>query len=531
MKRKLMLGGLLLSLCLLIGCTSQTADPETTTLRVLTERSLSDGMNYQAEQIAAAFVASHDGVTVEIEFPPEDEDERTLYLYQMRTEIMAGGGPDVYLLPTKGVLNKEFSTAYGDGVETYEVEPLFADINLSIRNGVFQDIGTYYDQDSDLRTEALNQTVMDAGVFEGKRYVLPLRYNMPVLLTNPGNPRLMRSDDLTLLDVADQAIAADDPVLSIPLEMPSDFSALSPALDYDTGRVLVSQEEIARYLWLYQQICAIRTGPLVDFFETEFQRIHARTPEEYMDSSLIEYEIFPIGLSRYCEAHYFCSVHAYWSTASLPFFAGDLCDALDNAGIAQYLGLDAAAQPLRTADGAATAEVTYFGAVGAGCENPALAYQFLREFLSEDAQWELLRPRTDFSHADIWNIPPQVQNWGLVEYSMPVRIQGAVPYLWDTIQYQVYGGGVRKWGYTFGEDPKGTAAVAFHNQITLTDEDLPILFTPIDEVRFPVTLPKDESMAWALAQLNEEDGTPTDVDIDALAEQLYRNLWWHLAEG
>ena len=143
MKRKLMLGGLLLSLCLLIGCTSQTADPETTTLRVLTERSLSDGMNYQAEQIAAAFVASHDGVTVEIEFPPEDEDERTLYLYQMRTEIMAGGGPDVYLLPTKGVLNKEFSTAYGDGVETYEVEPLFADINLSIRNGVFQDIGTY----------------------------------------------------------------------------------------------------------------------------------------------------------------------------------------------------------------------------------------------------------------------------------------------------------------------------------------------------------------------------------------------------
>ena len=35
-----------------------------------------------------------------------------------------------------------------------------------------------------------------------------------------------------------------------------------------------------------QQICAIRTGPLVDFFETEFQRIHARTPEEYMDSLL-----------------------------------------------------------------------------------------------------------------------------------------------------------------------------------------------------------------------------------------------------
>ena len=74
-------------------------------------------------------------------------------------------------------------------------------------------------------------------------------------------------------------------------------------------------------------------------------------------------------------------------------------------------------------------------------------------------------------------------------------------------------------------------AKRFKNAIILTDEDLPILFTPIDEVRFPVTLPEDESMAWALAQLNEEDGTPTDVDIDALAGQLYQNLWWHLAEG
>ncbi len=531
MKQRILLGGLLLSLCLLVSCAAQTAVQEPLTFQVLTEHSPSDGMNYQLEQIAAAFLAEHDDVTVEIEYLPIDAEERSMYFYQLRVEIMAGRGPDIYLLPTEGILYQEISTVYAEGVEAYEVEPLFADINQAVRNGVFQDISAYYDRDSALHTEALNQAVMDAGVFDGQRYVLPLRYDMPVLLTNPDDSRLMRSDDLTLLDVAEQAIAADNPALSIALEMPSDYSAFARVFDYDTGKVLVSQEEIARYLRLYQRVCAIRTEPLADFLAAEFQRIHAKAPEDFIDSIQGQDEIFPPGIPRYCEAHYFCSVHAYWSTAGLPFYAGDLCNALDNAGIAQYLGLDAAAQPLRTADGAAAAEVTYFGAVGAGCENPALAYRFLREFLSEEAQWELLRPRTDFSHADIWNIPPQVQNWGLVEYSMPVRIKGAVPYLWGTIQYQVYGGGVRKWGYTFGDDPKGTAAVAFHNTITLTDEDLPILFAPIDEVRFPVTLPEDESMAWALAQLNEEDGTPTDVDIDALAEQLHQNLWWHLAEG
>ena len=36
-----------------------------------------------------------------------------------------------------------------------------------------------------------------------------------------------------------------------------------------------------------------------------------------------------------------------------------------------------------------TALVNYYGAVGADCEQPALAYDFLREFLTEDSQWEI----------------------------------------------------------------------------------------------------------------------------------------------
>jgi len=50
-------------------------------------------------------------------------------------------------------------------------------------------------------------------------------------------------------------------------------------------------------------------------------------------------------------------------------------------------------------------------------------------------------------------------------------------------------------------------------------------------VRFPVILPEEESFEHALTLLNEEDGTPTDVDIDALAQQVYQSLWFHLMEG
>ena len=40
-----------------------------------------------------------------------------------------------------------------------------------------------------------------------------------------------------------------------------------------------------------------------------------------------------------------------------------------------------------------------------------------------------------------------------------------------------------------------------------------------------------DTLQSALAQLNNDDGTPTDVDIDKLAQQVWTDLWWHLAEG
>ena len=65
----------------------------------------------------------------------------------------------------------------------------------------------------------------------------------------------------------------------------------------------------------------------------------------------------------------------------------------------------------------------------------------------------------------------------------------------------------------------------------MTDEDLPVLSRSIDEVRFPIYLSGERALSGVLARLNQEDGTPTDVDIDELAGEVWQNLWWHLAEG
>lgn len=541
-RHKCLLSTFALSLCLLVSCAAQTAVQEPVTLRVLTEKSTSDGMNYQAEEIAKQFMETHDGVTVQLEFLPIEKEERTLFLYQMRSEIMAGGGPDVYLLPSGDSLFLDYSTPalFTSGLtKTLTVEPLFPDVRLAMINGIFQDINTYYINDSSLQKQALNHAVMEAGVLDGQRYVLPLRYNLPVLMQSSDDTRVDVTEQTSILDLAELAVSTGDTALALVLEMPDDFSCFPALLDHRRGAVLVSQSDLSRYLTLYQQICALRTEQyhvletqIYDRIYGSSQTINKPSLDEWLRTELRG------PLSFQCDASSFSAFYFYWKTQGFPIYIGDIGCALHNAAIDHFLGQASDLQPLCAEGGTVAAEVTYFGAVGASCDTPALAYEFLREFLTEEAQWDGLRPRTDYSQInDTFRSPPQLQRRGLIENSWPVRFIGAVPNLWETLQLQIYSGypyigyGIDSFNTIYDRDVTLQRAQRFLLNITLTDEDLPVLFSPIDEVRFPVTLPEDESMAWALAQLNEEDGTPTDVDIDALAEQLHQNLWWHLAEG
>lgn len=154
-------------------------------LWVVTEESKSDGMNLQAELVAECFEEAHPGITVKLEILPTEEDERETYLHQLRTQIMAGEGPDVYLLPTGGTL----STGTPQSLKEIQVEPLFPDVRQSMRSGIFSDLRKYYDGDTELNTEALHPDIMEAGCLEEERYVLPLRFDMTVLM----------ADTLTLL--------------------------------------------------------------------------------------------------------------------------------------------------------------------------------------------------------------------------------------------------------------------------------------------------------------------------------------------
>lgn len=126
MTRKKILG-LLLCVLVLCGCNQRNnTSTENVTLWVVTEISKTDGMNNQAEMIAKQFEEEHENVTVELEILPTEEEERQRYLKQLQTKIMAGKGPDIYLLPTGNMLTTDLPSNASQKRETleYSIDPL-----------------------------------------------------------------------------------------------------------------------------------------------------------------------------------------------------------------------------------------------------------------------------------------------------------------------------------------------------------------------------------------------------------------------
>lgn len=211
---------------LLSGCSSDVSASRNASLWVITEQSTSDGMNLQAEIIAERMEAAYPGLTVQLDILPTEEGTREIYLKQLRTQIMSGNGPDVYLLPTGNVLTTDYSRYKVRTVVTTVVEPLFYDVTQAMYSGVFLDISRYYDADGQLGKDALKTEVMDAGVLGDSRYVIPLRFDMPVLLTGT-----MELENTRITDLVASALEQENTYMAIGLQLPDTLALFCQIFD------------------------------------------------------------------------------------------------------------------------------------------------------------------------------------------------------------------------------------------------------------------------------------------------------------
>lgn len=525
---------------LLTGC-GEAATGQTE-LWIVTEQTTWDRMNGQAEVLIEDFEETNPGVTVNLDILPLDEQERSVYLQQLRTQILQGGGPDGYLLPTDNIRILDEPAQY-----TYvEAEPLFIDVELAMRNGLFYDISRFYDADDTLGKDGLNTSIMNAGVIDGARYVLPLRYDIPVIYAEPEALQAAGLDSAILEEdiqtIMEAVLATEDPLLACGILQDS-FSAFSDLIDYASGNAVLEEKVLIRYMQTYQQLQTLLGNNFWDNARSlSYEQFYSMITD---DTVLME----KLSLSSYIYCNYGEPIPVaapdnviiigqedlieeempQIRTEYYPLYIGSIVDALEYGAVARYKGVKTIMTPMRAVGGDVVATVTYYAAVGSGSKDPALTYEFLRQFLLEESQWEENRPErkhTEPIKGTASNSSNDLQYPGFIGNGWPVRSAGSLKDMWQVRRKQVYVSGIARW-----EADEVRRRMRLIGRGELEDEWIPILNVQVDQVRFNTTL--SEEFEDALATLNDraQGNAATQVDMEETAQQLLWNLRWHISEG
>lgn len=505
--RPLLLLLLILAVVLSFSACSSNSDASPS-LWVVTEESDEGGMNMQVRQVIKAFQADHPGVTVTLDILPSDSSQREIVLKQLRTKVMAGNGPDVFLLPSCDVYRYDLTQWYPSEILTLsnQIEPLFPDPLQTMYRGAFMDISRFYDSDAELNTEQLQPDVMEAGTLDGGRYLLPLYYDFPVLYADTeGMQSMGLALDGSWGNLVEAVLAQDSPLLASNAkpdfcQLGSAFTLLSAALDYENDTVALTEADFFSFLTRYQALLTLADGQDSDPYGPSMNN--------WANHSWVQITE-PDGSFHTDDAEMF--------PKKIPVLVSTLSQAPIAAAIAKAARREEVQMiPLTGDDGALTATVTYYGALGAGCRNPELGYDLLRRFLLEENQWELTRP----TYPDPLDRPYSKQYHPIVS-GWPVRNHG-----WLDSRWQYY----RNSQFILIGSINRNAAGERHRKlfrVNLTEDDIPILDAKIDRVSFGNTV--EQEIAALLRQLR--DGAAGDADLEAQAAQFLRELRWQVTEG
>ncbi len=205
-----------------------------TTYPLLTPYGSSEGKDFSKY---VHYLTGLESEQVEFEFLPVKDAERSTRLTALRTEIMSGGGPDVFLLSCwlPGIDNADVG-GFRDYYRNHE--PLFPDVRAAMENGVFLPLDSYLENSLWLDISLCNSVAVEAGRTQKGQMVLPITYTFPV--------SVFRQDscDSEIVNERSRAIAARQQFSDV-------FGELA---DYSDERLLFSKDELLESVQHYLRL-------------------------------------------------------------------------------------------------------------------------------------------------------------------------------------------------------------------------------------------------------------------------------------
>ena len=208
------------------GCMGEKHTDKKATLTVLTEQAFESTVQMRA----SAMEDENENLDIQVEVLPLDMTIRENEIQKLQIEIMAGKGPDLYVLTAP----MEMST----------VEPdLFDNPYQIIQSGAFAPLDSYMDEDSYWKEGSYKKEFLEVGKHDGKQYLLPFTCSYYVL---EGIQDIDILEGKSLGEWLEYAKQSENlPLRQCILEGLSQFGGrwFQPAVDYETGQVRFDKDK------------------------------------------------------------------------------------------------------------------------------------------------------------------------------------------------------------------------------------------------------------------------------------------------
>lgn len=124
-------------------------------------------------------------ITIEVEYISSDEENRETELQKLRTQIMAGKGPDVYILDNMAYVTSD------------KAMPLFENPYKTMQSGALASLNRYMEKDSYWEESTYQKEFLNAGQYNGKQYIIPLSCEYTFLISDKNDLEYLKEKNLT----------------------------------------------------------------------------------------------------------------------------------------------------------------------------------------------------------------------------------------------------------------------------------------------------------------------------------------------
>lgn len=238
------------------GCEKEKQHSTEKTLTVCVEAELAD----YARDLLDLWEMLNEGVQGKLEIIPQDSDTAEIKASNIRTELMSGEGPDVFLLST--------------GAERESMPVLFPNPEKLMYTDTFLPLDDFLETAEYAKPEKFNQKILEAGKTEKGQMILPITYTYQKVVFRKTDLEGLQEIPLSWEELR----TCENPVLQEAVFYYTQrmYPLFGELADYKEGKLLFTEKELQTML---EEVCAY----------TEWNEYRENRPEDLSIQGLFDF--------------------------------------------------------------------------------------------------------------------------------------------------------------------------------------------------------------------------------------------------